>query len=212
MFNQKRVFIIHGWGGSPDEGWFLWLAKNLREKGFLVEVPAMPDADDPKIEAWVTYLEKIVGRCDENTIFVGHSIGCQTIMRYLENLPENEKSDGAVFVAGWFTLTGLEEEEERMTSSPWVNLPIDLKKVKTRAKKFICIFSDDDPFVPAENWEIFSKKLGAEIIVEKNKGHFTGDDGSAELPAALEAVLKIAGPVFTKVSASKNKKKSDSAE
>ncbi|MFH0929729.1 MAG: alpha/beta hydrolase [Candidatus Moraniibacteriota bacterium] len=202
MPNQKRVFIIHGWGGNPGEAWFPWLVKNLADKGFLVEVPKMPDTDNPKIEAWTGHIQKTVGQCDENTFFVGHSIGCQAIMRYLEKLPYDEKAllrqgyggqaGGAVFVAGWFTLTGLEEEEERMTSSLWVNTPIDFEKAKARAKKFICIFSDNDPYVPAENWEMFSKKLGAEIIIEKNKGHFTDDDGIKELPAALDAVLKIA--------------------
>lgn len=189
---QKRVFIIHGWGMTPKSDWLPWLAKNLRERGFSVEVPAMPDTDNPKIAAWVGYLEEIVRRCDENTYFVGHSIGCQAIMRYLEKLSGDEKAGGAVFVAPWITLTGLGSEGEKMTSSPWVNTPIDLKKVRARAKRFISIFSDNDPFVPKENWKIFSEKLGSENIIEKRKGHFSDDDGVKELPVVLEAVLKIA--------------------
>ena len=205
MPDQKRVFIIHGWGGNPEEAWLPWLAKNLRGKGFLVEALEMLDTDNPKIEAWVDYIRKKVGQCDENTFFVGHSIGCQAIMRYLEIASSairlsggNQKSSdgeklvssagkcaGVVFVAPWLTLTGLESEEERITSSPWVNKPIDFEKVRTHAKKFICIFSDNDPFVPEENWELFSKNLGAEIIVEKNKGHFTEDDNVFELPEIL---------------------------
>lgn len=192
MPNQKRVFIIHGWGGKPEKGFLPWIKKELEAQGLFVEIPEMPDTDNPKIEAWTDYIREKVGRCDVNTFFVGHSIGCQAIMRYLEKFSESEKSGGAVFVAPWITLSGPENEEERMTSSPWVNLPIDFKKVKAHAKKFICIFSDDDPFVPAENGEMFSKNLGAEIMIEKNKGHFTGDDGVMELPAALDAVLKIA--------------------
>lgn len=212
MPNQKRVFIIHGWGGNPGETWLPWLAKNLREQGFLVEVPEMPDTDNPKIEAWTEHIREKVGRCDENTFFVGHSIGCQAIMRYLEiaspairrrggnqKLSDNKKPvslagkcAGAVFVAPWIKLAGLESEEERMTSSPWLNMPIDFEKVKKHTKKLTCIFSDNDPYVPAENWEMFSKNLGAEIVMESNKGHFTDDDGIKELPAALDAVLKIA--------------------
>jgi uncharacterized protein len=191
MPNQKRVFIIHGWAMSPKDGWYPWLAKNLADKGFLVEVPEMPDTDNPKIEAWTEHLRKTVGQCDENTFFVGHSIGCQAVMRYLEKLPEGEKSGGAVFVAGWFTLTGLEEKEERMTSSPWVKMPIDFEKIKKHTKKVTCIFSDNDPYVPAENLKMFSENLGAETITESNKGHFAEDDGAVELPSALSAVLKI---------------------
>lgn len=206
MPNQKRIFIIHGWGATPESEWLPWLAKNLRGKGFSVEVPAMPDTENPKIEAWVSHLEKIVGRCDENTFFIGHSIGCQAIMRYLEKISGDEKAGGVVFVAGWLTLTGLESEEERMVSSPWINTPIDLEKVRRRAKKFISIFSDNDPFVPAENWEMFSEKLSAEIIVEKGIGHFSDDDGVKELPVAFEAVLKLAEPAFARASSGKNEK------
>jgi predicted alpha/beta hydrolase family esterase len=204
MPNQKRVFIVHGWGGNPEEAWLPWLAKKLRDKDFVVEVPEMPDTDNPKIEAWTDYLRKKVSRCDENTFFVGHSIGCQAIMHYLEKIPDEEKAlrrqdfggqaGGAVFVAGWFTLSNIDGEEDRLVSSPWLNTPIDFEKVRLHAKKFISIFSDNDPYVPAENWEMFSKNLGAEIIMEKGQGHFTGEDGISELPVALRAVLKLAEP------------------
>lgn len=193
MSKQKRVIIVHGWEATPESEWLPWLAKNLREKGFSVEVPAMPDTDNPKIEAWTEHLRKIVGECDENTYFVGHSIGCQAIMRYLEKLPDNQCAGGVIFVAGWLTLTGLESEEERLTSSPWVNLPLNFEKIKARAKKIISIFSDNDPFVPAENWKMFSENLGGEIIIEREMGHFSDDDGVKELPAALAAVLKLPG-------------------
>jgi hypothetical protein len=199
---QKRVFIIHRWEANPQSDWYPWLAKKLREQGFLVEVPEMPDTDNPKIEAWTDCIREKVGRCDENTFFVGGSIGCQAIMRYLEKLPENEKVGGAVFVAGWFTLSNIDGEEDRLVSSPWLNLPIDFEKIKKHTKKFTCIFSDNDPYVPAENWEIFSENLGAEIVMENNKGHFTDDDGITELPVALDAVLKIAQPAFAEASAS----------
>jgi predicted alpha/beta hydrolase family esterase len=192
MSDQKRVFIIHGWGGNPGEAWLPWLANNLKEKGFSVEVPNMPDTDNPKIEAWTEHIRTVVGECDENTFFVGHSIGCQAIMRYLEKISDDEQAGGAVFVAPWLTLTGLKEEEERIVSSPWLNLPIDFKKIKKHTEKFICIFSDNDPYVPKENWDMFSKELGAETIIEKNKGHFTEDDGVKEFLTVFEAVLRIA--------------------
>jgi uncharacterized protein len=189
MSDQKRVFIVHGWSMSSKDGWYPWLEKKLSGMEFSAEVPEMPDADNPKIESWIEHLRKKVGRCDEDTFFVGHSIGCQAIMRYLEKLKNDEKAGGAVFVAPWLILSNIEGQEERMTSSPWINTPIDFKKVKSHAKKFVCIFSDNDPYVPAENWKMFSKNLGAEILIEKSKGHFSDDDGAIELPIALKKFL-----------------------
>ena len=190
---KKRVFIIHGWGGQPDLGWMLWLRKELEGRGFEVVAPQMPETDVPKIEKWVPFLEEKVGEADENTYFVGHSIGCQTILRYLERLPENKKIGGALFVAGWFNLKPetSEDEDDIKAAKPWLETPIDFEKILTHIKKFTAIFSDNDPYVPIEDAELFKQKLGAKTIIEHNKGHFTGDDNIIELPIVLEELLKI---------------------
>ncbi len=191
---MKRIFIVHGWDGYPEEGWFPWLKKELEAKGFEVFVPQLPDPNNPRIENWVPKLAQIVGPADANTFFIGHSMGCQTIARYLETLPENIKVGGVVFVAGFFKhLKGLEDDEEvRLTDKHWLNAPLDLNKVKNHLPKSIAIFSDNDPFVPLDNQDDFKNKLKSEIILEKNCGHFSGPtDGFKELPIALEAILKI---------------------
>ena len=43
---KKRVFIIHGWEGYPEECWFPWLKTEIEKTGFEVVVPNMPDADN----------------------------------------------------------------------------------------------------------------------------------------------------------------------
>ena len=185
----KRTYIIHGWDGYPDEGWFPWLKTELEKNGFQVHIPAMPEPAEPKIEAWVSHLSKIVGDVDENTFFVGHSIGCQTILRYLESLPVDKKVAGAVFVAGWFILSDLETQEEKVIGKPWLETPIDFAKVKQHTTKFFAVFSDDDEVVPMENRKLFEVRLGAKTALEHSKGHFSGSDGVKELPVVLEAIL-----------------------
>ena len=185
---MKRVFIIHGWGGSPAEGWFPWLNEELLRRGFVVEVPYMPNPDEPVIDAWVHHLEQVVGQADEATFFVGHSIGCQTILRYLELV--DVRVGGAVFVAGWFQLTDLETEDEKRIGKPWIEKRIDLARVKKLINQGTAIFSDNDPVVPFQiNREVFEKELECKIIVEHAKGHFSGSDDVKELPSVLEALL-----------------------
>ncbi len=99
---------------------------------------------------------------------------------------------GAVFVAGWFTLKGLEGAGEEKVASPWLTVPINFEKVKTTTGKFLAVLSDNDPYVPLSDAEIFKEKLGAEVIVQEKKGHFTGDDGIFEMPIAIEKLLEIA--------------------
>jgi len=196
----KRVFIIHGWEGYPEEGWFPWLKKELEAKGFEVYVPAMPNTNEPEINAWISCLAKQVGHADEGTFFVGHSIGCQAILRYLESLPENQKVGGAVFVAGWVNLfLDVIKEEEGDESSceiakPWLETPIKWGKILSHTKNFAAIFSDNDRYVPLKDKEIFREKLNAKIIVEHEKGHFRGSDGIVALPVVLNELLKMATP------------------
>lgn len=188
---SKRVFIVHGWGGYPEEGWFPWLKKELEAEGFVAEVPAMPETEFPEIEAWVSYLSKLVGEPDENTYFVGHSIGCQTILRYLQSL-KNTRVGGVVLVAGWLYLENL-EDVEKPVARPWLEMPIDFKSVKSATDKFVAILSDNDPYGAVEkNKKALEGKLGAKVVIEHNKGHFSGGDGVTELPSALQSVLEIA--------------------
>ena len=86
---NRRVFIVHGWGGNPKEGWFPWLRNELEKRNFEVSVPEMPDTNHPLIGSWVRTLAEVVGTPDSETYFVGHSIGCQTIFRYLETIGQS---------------------------------------------------------------------------------------------------------------------------
>ncbi len=190
---KKRVFIIHGWDGYPEEGWFPWLKRELIKRGFEVRVPKMPHATHPKISEWTPHLRRLVGKSDLKTYFVGHSMGCRTILRYLEKLSPKVKIGGAVLVAGWVSLTPMatRTKEAKAIAREWLRTPHDYGKIKRHSRNFVAVFSDNDEFVPPENWKTYRMKLGAKVIIEHNKGHFSGDDRIKKLPVALEAILKM---------------------
>jgi predicted alpha/beta hydrolase family esterase len=186
---KKRVVIIHGWGGYPEEGWFPWLKDELEKKGFDVIVPAMSNTDKPDVKVWVNQLAKLVGESDENTYLVGHSMGVQTILRYLATL-KDKKIGGAVLVAGFFTLFELDDKEDEEIVRPWLKTSIDCEAVKKTTSKITAVFSDNDKWVPLdENIGLFEKKLSSKIVVQHNMGHFSGSDGVKKLPIVLETLL-----------------------
>ena len=155
-------------------------------------MPEMPETDNPKMESWVAYLKEQVGVADEDTYFVGHSIGCLAILRYLEKY--QERIGGAVLVAPWITLNpeSFADPEDKKVVDDWTKDGFDWTKIKSLCSNFVAVFSEDDPDVPlVENKPIFEKELGARIIVESAKGHFTTDAGVTELPSALDAILKM---------------------
>lgn len=94
MIESKRVFVVHGWSGYPEEGWRTWLKSELEKEDFRVFVPTMPNTDNPKLNSWLKRLIKTVGTPDKNCYFVGHSLGCITILRYLETLKKNQEVGG----------------------------------------------------------------------------------------------------------------------
>jgi hypothetical protein len=190
---MKKVYLIHGWGGSSKGDWFVWLKIELENRRYNVISPDMPDTFKPRIKNWVGHLKKIVKNPNKDTYFVGHSIGCQTIMRYLEQLDKDAKIGGVVFVAGWFNLSDETWDDiyTREIADEWLNTQIDFDKIKKHTNKFIAIFSDDDPYVPLSDKELFKKRLNAEIIVEHNKEHFSGEAGIFEVPVALNKILEI---------------------
>ena len=182
----KKVYLVHGWGGTGSGGWFDWLKRELPKKGFEVESFDMPETDEPKIESWVGYLEEKINldEIDENTFFVGHSIGCQTIMRFLEKLHKHKRIGGCVFVAGWFDLINLEPEEMEI-AHPWINNEMNFERVLDHCNNFLAIFSDDDPYVHLDEVNKFKEKLGAKTLIKKNKEHF---NNVLEIPGILEFV------------------------
>lgn len=185
----KRVFIVHGWEGYPGEGWFPWLKSELEKGGFEVTVPAMPNTAEPEIKAWVGRLKKMVGQPDENTYLVGHSMGVQTILHYLESI-NGKKVGGVVLVAGFFNLVELDDEEDEAVARPWLETPIDCEVVKKATANITAIFSDNDKWVPLqENKKLFEERLGAKTIVQRGRGHFSGSDNIKELPVVLETLL-----------------------
>lgn len=186
---MKRVIIVHQWMAGADGDWRPWLKEELEKLGYKVLVPEMPDIDTPIIKKWVDKLAEVVGTPDSDTYFVGHSIGCQTIIRYLETI--NIPVGGAVFVAGWFNLQNLEDKETEKIAKPWIETPIDLEKVKSILPEATLIISDNDPFNCFEENKAKFAQIMTKGIVMPNAGHFETKNGFIELPEVLSELINI---------------------
>ncbi len=182
---MKRAIIIHCWEGVPEYCWYPQVKKDLEGLGFQVQVPVMPDTDMPKFGPWMDTLRKTAGTPDEDLYLIGHSLGCITIMKYLESLPEGTRIGGAIFVGGYMRSLGYEETENFFTA------PLDPSKVRGKAKHFVAIQSDNDPFVPMVHGDEMRDKLGAELIIKHAMGHFSGPLGDPESCAALPDVAAV---------------------
>lgn len=188
---MKRAIIVHCWDGYPEYCWYQNAKKDLEQKGYYVQIPLMPETSLPKLNLWLPKLIEVIGKPDDELILIGHSSGCITIMRYLEQLRADVQIAGAIFVAGFTTDLGFDELKNFFTT------PIEFEKIKTKAKKFVAINSDNDPYVPLEYADILEEKLGAEKIIMHNMKHFSGavdgEESCTSLPVVSESVEKISG-------------------
>lgn len=186
-----KIVLVHGWGGTPNGvPWFNSLKKECENKDIKFVAPAMPDSDNPKMDRWVSKLKESVDDLNGKTYFVGHSIGCQTIIRYLSGISDDVKIGGVVFVAPWTKLNekSIEEEGEESVKivKSWVDVPINFGKARKHLDRVLVIFSDDDPYVPLSEIKVFEKELGAEVIVKNSEGHFNETVKIKEITEFLE--------------------------
>ncbi len=183
---MKRLFIIHGWGGAAREPMIAWLGKVGTELGFETTVLEMPNTNVPTIDAWTKHLEDNVYYVDQDTYFIGHSLGGQAILRYLE-MNKGSQLGGAILIAPAFIVNGLETQEDQDIFRPWKDRPIDFTSIRAMSGNFVTIFSDNDQSVLLDaNREIIEKSLGQKIIIEHAKGHFCKEDGVVDLPIVKE--------------------------
>lgn len=182
---MKRLVIIPRWAGGPEKDFYPWLRRSLAERSPLLfdEIlsPEMPDPSTPTIAAWTSRIAEIVGDNPGNTTLLGHSVGCQAVLRYLAELPRGAKVRGALLVAGWF---GVDKPWE--TIRPWMDTPLDFTAVRESCPRLMVLLSDNDPFTAdfAETGRAFEERLGAEVRLVPGAKHFN----AAEEPSVLEAL------------------------
>jgi len=179
----------------PDEAWLPWLKAELESRGYQVALPAMPNPEHPVISTWIEFIQSLVGTPDEKTVLVGHSIGGQAVLRYLETVgAAGGKVAQTVLVASVFPVARTAEQADQETGGnavlrPWFSQGVDAALVKAAAGRCTVILADNDPYISwASAVATFKSNLDPTIIIEPGKGHFNEDDHLVDLPSALAAI------------------------
>lgn len=154
----------------------------------------MPDPGTPTIAGWVGRIAEVLGPLDERgraqlarTVLLGHSVGCQALLRYLADLPADSSTDlqvaGLVCVAGWFTV-----DRPWPSIRPWQETPLATDRVRARVPKIVVLLSDNDPFTAdhAATAAAYQDRLGAEVAFAPGRQHFN----AAEEPAVLDLLTQ----------------------
>lgn len=187
---MRRLRIVPRWAGHPESDFYPWLMRALLEGEERspyrdVRALAMPDPNLPTIDAWVgrlsAELERDLGAAQE-TVLVGHSVGCQALLRYLASLPQGVTFRGALLVAGWLSI-----DTPWDSIRPWIETSFDLARARERVSDLVVLLSDNDPFTAdyQENKRAWEERAAARVVVAPGAKHFN----AAEEPAVLDILL-----------------------
>lgn len=180
----RRAVIFHGYGATPEDHWFGWLARRLREAGVPSRVPALPDPGCPDPDRWAAAAAQAIGTPGPGSIVVAHSLGCLTVLRHLASLAGPWRLDALVLVAGF---------ADRLPALPeldgFVGGGVDVVGLPERIGSLTVIRSDADVYVPTGHTDRLARVLGTSARIVPGAGHFLAGDGITALPQALDAIV-----------------------
>lgn len=182
-----KVYIIHGYTASSRDNWFPWLKNQLESEGIETYIPDMPFSDNPQLELWLQCMRKNTDVIDENTIFIGHSLGCITVLRFL--LEKNVKIKGAILVSGFIGENPMSKKTDGLQS--FVEGSLNLKKLKELIPNRIAITALDDDIVPCRATKEMAIQIGADLIELNTGKHFIDRDGYIDFPILHQEILRL---------------------
>ncbi|WP_338885190.1 alpha/beta fold hydrolase [Xenorhabdus sp. TH1] len=172
-FSGKKIIIVHGYTASPSSHWFPWLKEKLTEQGAEVIIPTMPDTSSPKPEAWAKMLMDIVPEVDKDAIFVGHSLGCISLLRHLESMRSQH-----LHIGGYILVSGFDSPQITLPElDPFTVEPLDYAFLREVTEHRFSLISSDDKIVSPHSSLDLSHSLQTEVINIANGGHFLDRDG-----------------------------------
>ncbi len=174
-----RLIIIPRWSGTPASDWYPWITAELNaQQPRLFDsaaAAAMPNPGLPTIPAWVGRVRELLGddpAALAQTVIVGHSVGCQAVLRALAELPAGVHVAGVLCVAGWFWTDAPWD-----SLLPWIETPFDLARAQAAANhRIVVMISDNDPHTAdwRANRAAWQERLGAEVVLVPGVQHFNG--------------------------------------
>jgi uncharacterized protein len=165
-----KVFIIHGFEGSPNGGWRPWLMAELGKKDVYACALPMPKPNQPIRKEWVAEIAKNINQNKEDNIYlVGHSLGVPAILHYLQNSDARPIS-GSVLVSGPFVKVSVNHKADPSWDSRTLSIMLkkaeildnfigdsfNFEKIKSKCKRFHVIHGDNDPLVPLDDAKNYS--------------------------------------------------------
>jgi uncharacterized protein len=181
---MTNIFIFHGTEGYPEENWFPWIKEQLPDHNVII--PQFPTPENQTLDAWFEVFNKCKEHFTEDTILIGHSLGGSFLLRVLEQ--------SKIKIKAAFTISapiGVLPIRNYETDELFIKNPFNWEKIKSNCKNFFVFHSDNDPYVCLGNGKEIANRLGIELTMIPNSGHFNTPAGYSKFPQLLEKIKSI---------------------
>ncbi len=182
---SKKVFLIHGFQGSPNGGWRPYLMAELEKIDIYACSLPMPKPDEPLLSEWLEEIKRhIEANPNDDIYLVGHSLGGTTILRYLEQF-------GSPNLKGVVIASAPCHQNGNLKIVDFLRTDFNWQDMKNKIKHVHVIHGADDPLVPVSDAKEIAEQLDGKLILIPNGKHLNGSAGFTELPEALSALIEI---------------------
>lgn len=174
---NKKVLLLHGWGGSDAPHWQSYIAAKLAADYGYVNFFRFSDVNEPKLDIWKSELSATLEDFQPD-IVICHSLA-NTLWFHLCNEMSIKTVETLYLVAPPSMECKVEELSEFF--------PVKIPK-KLYAKKSFLVSSTNDPYMSKEEANHLAKDLNIPMKVLLNAGHINSDSGFGEWEWFLEQV------------------------
>lgn len=187
---MRYIIINHGYMGSNIENWFPWLKEKLDNDNVQVIVPQYPiDKDKHFYNEWKKVLDVYnnFGYINNESVVIGHSSGCAFSIKYI--LENNLKIDKLILVSGFNNYySPYENDFHNTVNKTFFVEEKKLIKIKGLVKEVICLYGDNDPYIPQDKFHNLAESINAREIIIKNGGHLNKEAGFTSFNEVLELI------------------------
>lgn len=180
----RTALLIHGFE-DDENGQFSpwkdgWIKEKLEDLGYRVIAPDMPNSHHPKRAEWLSFLERYEKDINENTILIGHSLGCATVADFVKKIGKKIK-------AAYLIAPASEIMDFNRFKKEWRNENSDIDSVENFAKEKAdwnglrskseivkVILSNNDKYISFTETEKFFKGKKMDCITLHEQKHFIG--------------------------------------
>ncbi len=127
----------------------------------------MPNANTPKLSEWLEEFKKHQDKIDENSILIGHSLGCPFLLNVMQLLPINPKK---IFLVAGFTGKLAARPEYNTMVKDIADREFDWEQLRNNAE-WVLLNSDNDPWITVDQAMQLGLNLGVEVNM-LHKEHF----------------------------------------